>query len=186
MKIADANAKIDHVRVSRTIGESQDFRNYLALSRDSYPMGLGRLVALGLQVLILGRHHFSRFELDRIVQWPADRKLLFADVLESVGWARPRTNSGTLVELTLPSDLVPRKPHKERAKFRAVRLRNDDGQFASREEVEAEILMWKNREVVLIDMDGNRRTEIDSVSQPKKKSTMRRKANSDGNSCITR
>lgn len=165
----------NHVRISVNIGESQEFRNFLAVSRDSYPMGLGRLVALCLSVLTSNRRHFSRFELDRAVQWPADRKLAFAEVLEAVGWAKPRANSATLVELTLPSEMVPRKPFKERAKFRAVRLRNEDGQFASRSEVEQQVLMWKNREIILIDMDGYRQLDLDSVSQPMKKSTIRKK-----------
>lgn len=175
MKIANASSLENHVRISVNIGESSEFRNFLALSRDSYPMGLGRLVALSLHVLISNRRHFSRFELDRAVQWPADRKLTFAEVLESVGWAKPRANSNSLVELTLPADLLPRKPLKERAKFRAVRIRNEDGQFASREEVTEEVLMWKNQEVILIDVDGYVQLDLDSVSQPMKKSTIRRK-----------
>lgn len=175
MKIADVSSLNNHVRISVTIGESSEFRNYLAVSRDSYPMGLGRLVAVALHILVSNRRYFSRFELDRVVQWPADRKLTFGEVLESVGWARQRPNSNTLLELTLPTDLVPRKPLKERAKFRAVRIRNDDGQFASREQVAEEVLMWKNREVILIDVDGYVQLDLDSVSQPQKKSTIRRK-----------
>lgn len=175
MKIANANAKDVHVKISVTIGESADFRNFLALSRDSYPMGLGRLTAICLHVLLTGRREFSRFELDRTVQWPADRKLTFSEVLESVGWARPRPGSRTLIELTLPQELVPRKPLKERAKFRAVRIRTDEGKFASREQIEREVLMWKNREIVLIDVDGYAHFDLNSVSNPAKKSTIKKR-----------
>lgn len=170
MKVAKASANEKHVRVSVTISQSVDFRNYLATSRDSYPMGLGRLVALGLHCLAADRHHFSRFELDRIVQWPADRKLSFYEVLEMIGWARPRANSRTLVELALPEEFVPRKPLKEKAVFRRLRLRNEDGQFASREEVREEILMYKNRRIILIDMDGREHDALESVTKPVKKS----------------
>lgn len=175
MKIANVGSLENHVRISVTIGESEEFRNFLAIARDSYPMGLGRLVAVALHVLVANRRHFSRFELDRVVQWPADRKLKFSEVLEAVGWAKSRVNSNSLVELTLPQELVPRKPLKERAKFRAVRIRNEDGQFASREQVSEQVLMWKNREVILIDVDGYVQFDLDSVSQPMKKSTIRRK-----------
>jgi len=175
LKIASASAKDHHVKISVTISESVDFRNFLALSRDSYPMGLGRLTAICLHVLVADRRHFSRFELDRAVQWPADRKLTFSEVLEAVGWAKARPNSRTLIELTLPQELIPRKPLKERARFRAVRMRTDEGKFASREQIEREVLMWKNREVVLIDMDGYAHFDLNSVSTPAKKSTIRKR-----------
>jgi hypothetical protein len=173
LKVSNNNVKSDHVKVSLTIIESDAFKKYLALSRDSYPMGLGRLVALCLQVLHLDRYYFSRFEMDRLVQWPADRNLGFGEVLEAIGWAEQRPNSRTLLELTLPGDILPRRPLKRRAAFRAVRLRGDDGQFVSRSEVEN--LVYRDRPVILLDVDGRRAVDLNSFSTPEKKSNYKRR-----------
>ena len=163
------------VQISASIVDSHDFRNYLAVSRDSFPMGLGRIVALCLHALAVGRTHLTSFEIDRAGQWPADRKLTFAETLKTVGWAKDRANSRTLVELTLPQEILPRRPFKERASLRRERFRDTDGKFASREVIEAEIFRWKNLNVILIDMDGLPRHELQSIEGPIKPSNVRRR-----------
>lgn len=181
MKIAGRSTRDEHVRISRDIAEDEAFRRYLAMSRDSYPMGIGRIVAICVHVLQYERRIYSRFELDRAVQWPADRSLSFGAVLEAVGWAKSR--SATMWELDLPPLISPRKPYQEQATFRSsIHGRDSDGTFMAKAEVESRLMTKQGRPVVLITMDGMPRDGIESLinSTNEKPITLRRARNGRG------
>lgn len=161
MKTANRATREAHVMITPDVAQSAEFKNYLAVSRDSYPMGLGRLVAIAMHELVIGRRQFSRYEMDRIVQWPADRKLDFAQTLEVVGWARAVTN--TLYVLELPPAIRPRKPYRDKPQYREIGIRNEKGQVVSKEEHEKILMSRSGVKVLTVDMDGVARTELDSV-----------------------
>lgn len=171
MKVANRATRENHVHVSVDATQSVEFRQYLALSRDSYPMGLGRIVAVCLHVLAVGRRQFSSYELDRIVQWPADRPLGFAATLETIGWARALSRTVYLLEL--PPTFIPRVPYRDRT--REVGIRDTDGRMISHEQHEKILLTQSGIQVLTVDMDGVARVELDSIKVEPKQAKARRR-----------
>jgi len=173
MKTADRRVKHDHVRISFEITQAEDFRQYLGVSRDSFVLGVGRIAVLCLDVLRCKKTYYSTFELDRVVQWPADRRLTFAQVLVQVGWAVPETNS--IVRLELPDHFIPRRPYRERAALVEASPKGDDGKFISKADVERKIQTRTGSPVVLVDMDGYSVENLDGFDS-KEAGSPRRKA----------
>lgn len=182
MLLSKANAKENYVKITSDFGESEAFKRYLAISKDAFVLGVGRLVAVSLQVLAVSRTHFTRFELDRATQWPADRKYGFGETLEMVGWARPYNGGKTYLELLLPEGLAPRRPHREKGGFQSMKPRDAQNRFVSAASLASEILTYKKKKVLLIDIDGELVYDLDSVTKPQKPSNLvrrRKKADSE-------